>query len=67
MKIIYTILFFADTLALILLTFLLLKMIDNGSNSWTFALIITGEILSIIALILFLLWYLKIPPYKSKR
>ena len=61
MKIIYTILFFTDTLLLILLSFILFKMIDEGVNIMKLIFILLAMILSIVTLIFFLRRYLKIP------
>lgn len=61
MKIVYTILFFADTLLLIVLSFLFLKMIDNSVHGWPITLLASAIIGSILLLIFFLLHYLKLP------
>ena len=65
MKIIYTILFFADTLLLMILAFLLLKMIDNGINAGKLIIMLIGISLSIILLVYFLRLYLKAPSSNS--
>jgi hypothetical protein len=61
MKIIYTILFFANTLLLVLLTFLLLKKLDSGISTITLFIIIAGMLISITSLIFSLYRYLKVP------
>jgi len=61
MKIIYTILFFTDTLLLILLSFILLRMIDERVNPIKLIFMLSAIILSIVTLIFFLRRYLKIP------
>ena len=60
MKIFYTILFFIDTLLLILLSFILLKMIDEGVNITKLIFMLSAIILSIVTLIFFLRRYLKV-------
>ena len=60
MKILYTILFFIDTLLLILLSFILLKMIDEGVNITKLIFMLSAIILSIVTLIFFLRRYLKV-------
>ena len=62
MKIIYTILFFVDTLILIVLAFLFLKLKDVGMNGATFIMILVAIIFSIALLVYFILHYLKLPP-----
>jgi hypothetical protein len=61
MKTLYTILFFIDTVLLVLLSWYLFKMIDKGAGAGTFACIIAGMLLSIASLTFLLFRYLKQP------
>ena len=63
MKIIYTILFFVDTLLLIVLTYLFLKLMDNGMSPIVFILMVLAIVFCIMLLVYFLLNYLKSPPF----
>lgn len=56
MKMLYTILFFADTLILILLAFLFLHVLDQGVATHLpgFVLLLTGMLTCIILLVFFL-------------
>jgi hypothetical protein len=67
MKIIYTILFFADTLILIVLAFLFLKLKDMGMNGATFIALIAAIIFCIALLVYFILHYLKLPPSGGQK
>jgi hypothetical protein len=67
MKIIYTILFFADTLFLIVLANLFLKLIDTGMSGLTFALMLFAIVASIVLLAYFLLHYIKLPSSESNK
>ncbi len=67
MKIIYTILFFGDTLILFILARIFLKLIDAGMDKSTFALLLSGIILSIVLLVLFMLSYIKLPTRNSNN
>ncbi|MEP7257452.1 MAG: hypothetical protein ABI687_03670 [Flavitalea sp.] len=67
MKILYTILFFADTLALILLSFLFLKLLDTGIEKSVLVLVISAIVFCIILLVYFLLRYIKQPPSNSRN
>ena len=62
MKYLFTILFFADTLLLILLTFLFLRLLDKGITTVAMILILTAIVLCILLLAYFLSHYMKIPP-----
>ena len=62
MKIIYAILFFTDTIVLLLLGFLLFKFIDTNTNLTSIILLISGIIISIALLVCLLINYLNIPP-----
>lgn len=59
MKVVFTILFFADTIALVVLTYLLLHLIDAGKSGATIVEITAGMLLSIFLMILFVYRYLK--------
>ncbi|RYG06093.1 MAG: hypothetical protein EOO02_01730 [Chitinophagaceae bacterium] len=59
MKVVFTILFFADTIALVVLTYLLLHLIDAGKSGTTIIEITGGMLLSIFLMILFVYRYLK--------
>jgi predicted neutral ceramidase superfamily lipid hydrolase len=67
MKIMYTILFFTDTMLLILLSFLFLHSLDNGTAHGTLALLLTGIVLCISFLVFFLHRYTRIPPTNSEK
>jgi hypothetical protein len=67
MKIIYTFLFFVNTLVLLLLAFLLLKMIDNGITTAKLICMLSGILLSIALLIFLLSHYLKSPSSNSHK
>ena len=58
MKTLYTILFFADTLVLVCLSYLLLHKFDNGSSIGTMISIFSGIAASIFLLIFLLKKYI---------
>ena len=62
MKIIYTILFFVDMLALLLLAFVFFKLIDTGISGAPIFFLILAIICSIALLVFLLFKYIKIPP-----
>ena len=64
MKILYTILFFADTLILILLAFLFLHVLDQGVARHLpgFVLLLAGMLICIILLVFFLHRYTQTRP-----
>lgn len=62
MKLFYTILFFADTLLLIALTFLFLKLLDTGMSTFTMASLIGAMVVCILLLVYVLMHYMKLPP-----
>jgi heme/copper-type cytochrome/quinol oxidase subunit 4 len=64
MKTLFTILFFADTLLLIGLSYFFLKMMDNGGHGWTLIAILSAIVGSIILLVFFFRRYIKLPPDK---
>jgi hypothetical protein len=61
MRILYTILFFTDTILLICLSYLFLQLADNGGKLRTLILIFSGILLSICLLILLLRKYINQP------
>jgi hypothetical protein len=67
MKIIYTFLFFANTLVLLLLAFLLLRMIDNGITATRLIFMLSCILLSIALFIFLLSHYLKNPSSNSPK
>ncbi len=66
MKIVYTILFFIDTLLLIALAFLFLKLSDAGMSAATLVSVIAGIIVSILLLVYFLYRYIKLPTIRHE-
>ena len=62
MKIIYTVLFFADTIVLLILAFLFFKLVDAGTSATPIILLFSGIVCSIAILIYLLFKYIKIPP-----
>jgi hypothetical protein len=66
MKILYTILFFADTMMLILVAYLFLHLSDGGMSVELFMLLSIALLACILILILVLVHYLKLPS-KSPR
>jgi hypothetical protein len=64
MRILYTILFFTDTILLICLSYLFLQLADNGGKLGALILIFSGMLVSICLLILLLRIYIKQPPGK---
>jgi hypothetical protein len=62
MKILYTILFFVDTLLLVWLFFVFLEDVDNSSKGSTLILILSGIAVSILTMIFLLRRYIKHPP-----
>jgi len=65
MKIIYTILFFADTLLLIVLSYTFFKLMDSKIDGIVLALMVIAIVICIFMLIHFLNKYIKIPSSKS--
>lgn len=62
MRILYTILFFADTILLVFLTYIFLQRFDLGGNLWAAVLILAGIVICIFLLVLLLRSYIKQPP-----
>jgi len=62
MRTIYTILFFADTIALIKLSYLFLSNIDTGSHFIFLLVLLAGMAFSIALLIYFLSAYINLLP-----
>jgi heme/copper-type cytochrome/quinol oxidase subunit 4 len=65
MKMLFTILFFADTILLVTLTYRFLKMMDSGEHGWQLLALLTAIAGSIGLLAFFLYRYTKLPPRKS--
>jgi hypothetical protein len=65
MKWLYTILFFLDTLTLILLVYFFLKLADNGVNEVTLGAMLFAIVMCIVLLIYILVHYIELP--SSKR
>ncbi|HEX9514187.1 MAG TPA: hypothetical protein VF939_27030 [Puia sp.] len=59
MKTLYTILFFADSLLLMCLSYLFLHKLDNNSPAGVLVLIFSGIVTSIFLLVLLLRRYIK--------
>jgi hypothetical protein len=62
MKILYTILFFADTILLVFLAYIFLQRFDTGGSLWQVMLIMAGIVGCIILLVLLLRSYIRRPP-----
>ena len=62
MKIIYTVLFFADTIVLLILAFLFFKLVDAGTSATPIILLFSGIVCSSAILVYLLFKYIKIPP-----
>ena len=67
MKFIYTILFFIDTLILVVSSYFFLQKIDNGHDVWGLAILLAGMLASIAVLIILLLHYMKQPSPGRKQ
>jgi hypothetical protein len=67
MKTLYTILFFADTLLLVCLSYLFLHKLDHRSPAGALVLIFLGIVASISLLVVLLKTYLKQPSEKDHR
>jgi hypothetical protein len=67
MKIVYTILFFSDMIALVKLSYLFLARIDTGHQFWLLILLLLGMAASIAFLIYFLSAYINLPPARRQR
>ncbi|HVV06776.1 MAG TPA: hypothetical protein VHC96_21240 [Puia sp.] len=65
MRSLYTILFFADTILLICLSWIFLQKIDSGGKTWVLILIFSGIVASIFLLIFLLINYVKQPPRRN--
>ena len=62
MKLIYMLLFFSNTLVLLVLAYCLIKYMDKGVGGLPLAVVATGIALNIFLLGYFLLQYFKLPP-----
>ena len=60
MKIIYTILFFVDLVALVTFSFLVLKLMDNNASGVKLGEAITGVFVSLLLLVFLLYKYVKL-------
>ena len=67
MKTLYTILFFLDTLALILISYLFLKQADKGSSEIGLLALLCGIVLCVIFLIYIMVRFFKHPGSKIQR
>ena len=67
MKTGYTILFFADMIALIKLSYLFLSKLGTGHHFWLLITLLTGIACSIALLIYFLSAYINLPPANRQR
>jgi hypothetical protein len=61
MRILYTILFFADTILFVFLTYIFLQRFESGSNLSMMVLIMSGITASVLLLSLLLKRYIKQP------
>jgi len=62
MKKLYTILFFADALLLIMLAYMFLYLVDVGCNMWVLVMVVCGLVATVIIMILLLKNDIKQPP-----
>jgi hypothetical protein len=67
MKIIYTILFFVNTLLLLLLTYITVQFLDEGVDFFKVALMAIAIVICIFILAYLLLQYIKIPASGRKE
>ena len=67
MKTLYTILFFADLMALIKLSYLFLNNIDTGHHFWLLMALLCAMVCCIGLLIYFLSAYINLPPVNRRR
>ena len=67
MRTLYMILFFADTLLLICLSYLFLRELDDGAAIGALVLTFPGMIASIFLLVVLLKSYIRQPPDKEQR
>ncbi|HUR11770.1 MAG TPA: hypothetical protein VM012_10400 [Flavitalea sp.] len=61
MKTVYTILFFLDTLALVLLTYLFLKLSDQRTGEFTAMALFGGIIVCILLMVFITIRFIKLP------
>jgi hypothetical protein len=64
MKVLYTILFFLDTLALVLFTYFFLKVVDKGFDEISMLALLCGIVACIILLVFIMLHFVKPPAPK---
>ena len=67
MKIIYTILFFADTLLLVVLAYLFFQLMDNRMDTIILAMMVIAIVICIFMLIHFLSQYIKISSHEKSK
>jgi hypothetical protein len=67
MKVLYTILFFTDTLVLIILAYLFFQFMDTGGSPATLVVLFIAIVICIFMLVYFLLQYIKIPSSENRR
>jgi len=67
MKTLYTILFFLDTLALILIAYLFFKLADKGTSDLGLLALFCGVVVCVISLIYIMVRYFKHPGSKMQR
>jgi len=67
MKVLYTILFFTDTLVLIILAYLFFQFMDTGGSPLTLVVLFIAIVICIFMLVYFLLRYIKIPSSENHQ
>jgi DMSO/TMAO reductase YedYZ heme-binding membrane subunit len=67
MRMRYTILFFADTLLLIVLSYLFLRKLDQGASPAVLVLTFSGIVASIFLLVRLLISYIRQPTDRERR
>lgn len=67
MKTLYTILFFLDTLALVLFAYFLLKLSDTGTSELGFLAVLCGIIICIVLLVFIMMRFIKVPGSKMRH
>jgi len=66
MKVLYTILFFLDTLALVLFSYFFLKLVDKGFDEIGILSLLCGIVACIIVLVFIMLQFVKPPGSKGR-
>jgi hypothetical protein len=67
MKIIYTILFFADTTLLVVLAYTFFQLMDSKMDTIILAMMIIAIVICIFMLVHFLFQYIKIPSSENRK